>query len=88
MPCAAADRHTHGPRAQRGPAHRLRLLTAALLVVVAVWWPATAPAQSSPSAPPVEVVALAATRTADAVLLDYQLRVALPSPVEEAARNW
>ncbi len=84
MPCAAADRHPHGPRAQRGPVHRLRLFTVALVVVL---WQQTAPAQSPQPAPPVEVVALAATRSADAVLLDYQLRVALPPPVEEAARR-
>ncbi len=84
MPCAAADRHLHGPRAQRGPLAGLCLWTAALLMAL---WQQPAPAQSSAPAPPVEVVALAATRSADAVLLDYQLRVALPPPVEEAARR-
>jgi Domain of unknown function (DUF4390) len=85
MPCAAADRHLHGPRAQRGPVGGLRLWLTALTLV---WGQQTASAQpTSPPPPPVEVVALAATRSADAVLLDYQLRVSLPPPVEEAARR-
>lgn len=86
MPCAAADRHLHGPRAQRGPVDRLRLWTAAL-AVVALCHQTAAAQPLPPPAPPVEVVALAATRSAEAVLLDYQLRVALPPPVEEAARR-
>ncbi len=84
MPCAAADRHLHGPRAQRGPLHRLRLFAAVLVVT---GFASSTTAQPQQAAPPVEVVALAATRSADAVLLDYQLRVALPPPVEDAVRR-
>jgi hypothetical protein len=81
MPCAAADCHFHGPRAQRGLLKVLRLLLAALLV-----W-ALSPAQAQAQSPPVEVVGLSATRSAEAVSLDYQLRVLLPPPVEDAARR-
>jgi Domain of unknown function (DUF4390) len=83
MPCAAADRHLHRPRAQRGP---LKVLC---LLIVALWvcWPGPAPAQPAALPPPVEVVGLAATRSAEAVSLDYQLRVLLPPPVEDAARR-
>jgi Domain of unknown function (DUF4390) len=84
MPCAAADRHLHRPRAQRGPLRGVRSSIAALLLLCGL---AVAQAQSQQPLPPVEVVALAATRGAEAVLLDYQLQVALPSPVEEAARR-
>ena len=83
MPCAAADRHLHGPRAQRGRCGGLRLLMAALLLIGL----AVARAQTSPQPQPVEVVGLSALRSADAVLIDYQLRVALPSTVEDAARR-
>jgi len=83
MPCAAADRHLHGPRAQRGLLNALRLSIAALMLVGF----ATARAQQSPQAQPVEVAALSAMRSADAVSLDYQLRVQLPPPVEDAARR-
>lgn len=81
MPCAAADRHLHRPRAQRGLLKVLRLLLAALLV-----W-ALSPAQAQAQSPPVEVVGLSATRSAEAVSLDYQLHVLLPPPVEDAARR-
>ena len=81
MPCAAADRHLHRPRAQRGLLKVLRLLLAALVVS------ALSPAQSQQQLPPVEVVGLSALRSADAVSLDYQLRVVLPPPVEDAARR-
>jgi Domain of unknown function (DUF4390) len=83
MPCAAADRPFHRPRAQRGPLNGVRLWIAALLLCGS----AVVQAQPQPSAPPVEVVALAATRSAEAVLLDYQLNVMLPAAVEEAARR-
>jgi hypothetical protein len=82
MPCAAADRHLHRPRAQRGPLNVLRLLIVALLLCALL----PAQAQQQPSQP-VEVVGLSATRSADAVSLDYQLRVLLPPPVEDAARR-
>ena len=81
MPCAAADRHLHGPRAQRGLLKVLRLLLAALLIL------ALSPEQAHAQSPPVEVVGLSATRGADVVSLDYQLRVQLPPPVEDAARR-
>jgi hypothetical protein len=61
----------------------VRLWIAALLLCGS----AVVQAQPQPSAPPVEVVALAATRSAEAVLLDYQLNVMLPAAVEEAARR-
>ncbi len=85
MPCAAADRHFHRPRAQRGPLNRVRPWIAALLLCTLAAVQAQQPAQQPP--PPVEVVALAGTRSAEAVQLDYQLRVQLPPPVEEAARR-
>jgi hypothetical protein len=85
MPCAAADRPFHRPRAQRGPLTGVRSWTAALLLLLCGL--AAAQAQSQQPPPPVEVVALAATRSAEAVLLDYQLNVVLPKPVEEAARR-
>jgi Domain of unknown function (DUF4390) len=81
MPCAAADRQLHRPRAQRGLWVGVRLWLAALLLCGLM------PAQAQQTTPPVEVIGLAATRGADAVSLDYQLRVALPSPVEDAARR-
>jgi Domain of unknown function (DUF4390) len=84
MPCAAADRHLHRPRAQRGPLTGARAWIAALLLLCGL---AAVQAQSQQPAPPVEVVALAATRSTEAVLLDYQLHVVLPTPVEEAARR-
>jgi Domain of unknown function (DUF4390) len=84
MPCAAADRHLHRPRVQRGPLTGARAWSAALLLLCGL---AAVQAQSQQPAPPVEVVALAATRSTEAVLLDYQLHVVLPTPVEEAARR-
>ncbi len=86
MPCAAADRHFHRPRAQRGPFRGVRSWIGALLLCGLGMVQAQSQLQQQP-APPVEVVALAATRSAEAVLLDYQLQVVLPSPVEEAARR-
>jgi Domain of unknown function (DUF4390) len=83
MPCAAADRHVHGPRAQRGLLTGLRLSIAALLLWSCGW----AQTQPQPAAPAVELVGLAASRSAEAVLLDYQLRVTLPPSVEDAARR-
>ena len=83
MPCAAADRHLHGPRAQRGRCKGVRLFIAALLFAALT----TVQAQSSLQPHPVEVAGLSATRSAEAVLLDYQLHVTLPPPVEEAARR-
>jgi Domain of unknown function (DUF4390) len=85
MPCAAADRHLHRPRAQRGPLAEMRSWVAALLLLSCGL--AAVQAQSQQAPPPVEVVALAATRNAEAVLLDYQLQVVLPAAVEEAARR-
>ncbi len=88
MPCAAADRHFHRPRAQRGPLDRVRpWIVAALLLCGLGSVRAQPQLQPQQPAPPVEVVALEATRSAEAVLLDYQLRVVLPSAVEEAARR-
>jgi Domain of unknown function (DUF4390) len=84
MSCAAADRHLHRPRAQRGPLTEVRSWIAALLLLCGF---AAVQAQSQQTPPPVEVVALAAMRSAEAVLLDYQLNVVLPAPVEEAARR-
>ena len=86
MPCAAADRHLHRPRAQRGPLNRARPWIAALLFC-GLGGVQAQPQSQQPPPSPVEVVALAATRSAEAVLLDYQLRVQLPPPVEEAARR-
>jgi Domain of unknown function (DUF4390) len=84
MPCAAADRHLHRPRAQRGRCKWLRPFIAALgLVALSM----LARAQPSPQPQPVEVVALSATRSTEAVSLDYQLHVTLPLAVEEAARR-
>lgn len=81
MSCAAADRHLHRPRAPRGLLKVLRLLLAALVAA------ALSPVQAQAQSPAVEVVGLSATRGAEAVSLDYQLRVLLPPPVEDAARR-
>jgi hypothetical protein len=42
------------------------------------------PAQQTPA---VEVLGLSAHRGADVIAVDYQLRVTLPPPVEDAARR-
>jgi Domain of unknown function (DUF4390) len=83
MPCAVAVSHAIGPRTRRGPMAWLRAVFAALSLMLS--FSALAQTQSAP--PPVEVVALAATRSAEAVSLDYQLRIDLPPVVEEAARR-
>lgn len=82
MICAVAASHTTGPRMRRGP---LAWLLVAFAVVLLLACGGRAQAQSQ--APPLEVVTLAATRGAEAVSLDYQLRVELPPVVEEAARR-
>jgi hypothetical protein len=86
MPCAAADCHFHRPRARRGRCNGLRLWMT-VLMLVCLGSSAWAQTPSTASSPAVEVVALAATRSAETVSLDYQLRVLLPPPVEEAARR-
>lgn len=86
MPCAAADRHLRGPRAQRGRCSGLRLFITALLFC-GLTLTVSARAQSSSPPHPVEVVGLSATRSTEAVSLDYQLQVTLPSAVEDAARR-
>ncbi len=83
MPSAVADRHVSGPRASGRPWSLLRALVAAwALGCVAM----AVTAQQQP-APAVEVVGLAATRSIDAIAVDYQLRVTLPPAVEDAARR-
>lgn len=74
MPCLAVARQQIGHRAARW----LRCAWFALL-----WLVVGAAAQAQG----VEVLQLAATRGADAVALEYQLRVALPRAAEEAAQR-
>lgn len=74
MPCLAAARQQIGHRAARW----LRCASFALLCLVLG---AAAQAQG------VEVLQLAAKRDADAVALEYQLRVALPRAAEEAVQR-
>jgi hypothetical protein len=85
MSCAVADRHVPGLRKRGGRRDVLRALLALGLAATV----AAAPAQQPPSssAPAVEVVSLIATREADAIAVEYQLRVNLPPAVEEAARR-
>lgn len=83
MPVAVAVSHITGPRERHGPSAWPRVLVAALLPLCV----SAVPAQSQQALPPVEVIALSATRSADAVSLDYQLRVTLPPTVEDAARR-
>ncbi len=82
MSCAVADRHLPGLRSRGARRTGLR----AWLGLVLALSVAASPAQPAAS-PPVEVVSLAATRAAEHIELDYQLRVTLPAPVEEAARR-
>lgn len=70
--------------ARQTPGHRGRWARWLACALCAVWvfgllWPSAARAQG------VEVLGLAATRSAEAVAVDYQLRVTLPRVVEEAA---
>lgn len=81
MPCADAVSQTNRPRTRRGPRWVLRVWLAL------VWVLACGLSAQAQTPPPVEVVSLAATRNAEVVSLDYQLRVTLPPAVEEAARR-
>lgn len=74
MPCLAAARQQIGHRAARW----LRCGWVVLLWLVV---------STAASAQGVEVMRLAATRDADAVALEYQLRVALPRTAEEAVQR-
>jgi hypothetical protein len=76
MPPVVAARQTTGPRDAKPGRRRLGLLMA-LLLAGSIALPALAQG--------IEVVGLNASRGAEAVTLDYQLRVALPRAVEEAA---
>jgi hypothetical protein len=78
MPSVVAARQATGLRAGRG--HRGVGLLVALCL--AAWLALLAPAARAQG---VEVLGLAAHRGAEAVELDYQLRVTLPRAVEEAA---
>lgn len=78
MPPVVAARQTTGPRDAK-PGRRCLGLLAALLATALVALPALAQG--------IEVVGLNASRSAEAVTLDYQLRVALPRAVEEAAQR-
>jgi hypothetical protein len=83
MSCAVADRHLPGLRNRGDRRTGLRVLLAlGLALAVAA---ASAQQPSPPAA--VEVVSLAATRGAERIEVDYQLRVTLPPSVEEAARR-
>jgi Domain of unknown function (DUF4390) len=82
MSCAIADRHLPGPRNRGDRRAGLRALLALGLAV------AVAAASAQPQAvPAVEVVSLAASRGAEIIEVDYQLRVTLPAAVEDAARR-
>jgi hypothetical protein len=80
MSCAVADRQTHGRRTHGGQWAWLRALLA-----LAWWCCAAGPAAAQ--APAVELLGLSATRGAESIVVDYQLRVTLPPAVEEAARR-
>jgi Domain of unknown function (DUF4390) len=80
MPSAVADRHLPGPRTSGGRRGWVRALALVLLGGAV----GVAPAQLTP---PVEVLALSANRGAETIAVDYQLRVTLPPPVEDAARR-
>jgi hypothetical protein len=80
MSCCLADRHLPGLR-NRGD--RWAWLRALLTLALAC----TLGAASAQTAPAVEVLNLVATRDAEAITVDYQLRVTLPPAVEEAARR-
>jgi hypothetical protein len=79
MFCAVAVSQTTGPRTRRGP---VAWLCAVLLMLA---FSELAQAQLQPS--PVDVVGVSATRGAEIIALDYQLRVELPPAVEDAARR-
>jgi hypothetical protein len=85
MSCALADRHLPGLRnrggRRRGPRAWLALVLAVMMAAVSAQ-----PAPPQP-VPAVEVVSLAAVRDPETIAVDYQLRVNLPSVVEEAARR-
>jgi Domain of unknown function (DUF4390) len=70
-----AARQSHGPRAARRRVRSLALWLVLTLVLPTTW------------AQGVEVVGLTAQRGSEAVTLEYQLRVALPVAVEEAAQR-
>jgi hypothetical protein len=80
MTCAAAVRQSFGHRASGGPAAVLRVLAVLLLCLL----PAL-PAQAQAAG--VELLELAATRGAERIEVDYQLRLVLPQPVQEAAQR-
>jgi hypothetical protein len=84
MPSAVADRTDHGPRSRRGPWAGLRAFVLGSALGCSAW---IVPAQQQAQPPAVEVIALAATRSVDAITVDYQLRVTLPPAVEDAARR-
>jgi hypothetical protein len=79
MPCAVADRHDPGPRTCGGPG--------AWLCALLAWLCCAAAPAGAQTAPAVEVLGLSASRGAETIAVDYQLRVALPPPVEDAARR-
>ena len=80
MPSVVAARQPTGHRARRGP----RSLTASIASFLLAWLLVLAPGARAQG---VEVLGLAATRSAETVALDYQLRVTLPRAVEEAAQR-
>jgi len=81
MTCAAAVRQSFGHRASGGPAALVRVLAVLLLALALALG-----AQAQPVAG-VELLELAATRGAERIEVDYQLRLALPQPVQEAAQR-
>lgn len=84
MPCHASARQDHGPRASAGPVRPrgwAALVSRALTLLLALCATAAVRAQG------VEVQALAATRDAEAVAVEYQLRVTLPHAAEEAVQR-
>jgi hypothetical protein len=81
MPCAAAVRQSFGHRARGGPGWLARALAALALAAAALLAVRAQPTSG------VELLALSATRGAERIELDYQLRLALPQPVQEAAQR-
>jgi hypothetical protein len=83
MSCAVADRHLPGLRNRGDRRACLRSLSALGLALAL----AAASAQEPPQPAAAEVISLSATRGAERIEVDYQLRVTLPPSVEEAARR-
>jgi hypothetical protein len=81
MPCAAAVRQSFGHRTRGAPGAVLRALAALLLGLL------LATGVGAQTAAGVQLLELSATRGAERIEVDYQLRLALPEPVQDAAQR-